>query len=418
MAASDALISLGFGGGQIIGQEADDAARMSLLNQIKTMGEIAQQPDEGALKQAHARYYAAQAKEKEQELEMQARLAAAFRNRFGNQLSSTVGVDETGGVTMSSMPLAMSQLAMEAGAPKQAGDWLKQASTIATQEAAREASAARAKKDALIAQKERLSIGAGLLNGVSDQTTADEAERKYQQMTGQSLFEGRKWSPALQDFMRNSALSAKEKIDIDLKQNELDRKEKNDEEVSKLRDTQRALNTARTTLADARRDALEKSGGKPLSSATGNELNQAKALVRSEFPDTKFEGMDIAAVELANRAKEILRGNRAIPNYAAALRQALAEAKQNGDFQSAEATLLGVTNPFGKGTTQYKGGGKSPETAVPATKDTKFAEGKYYTPTEGPLKGKTLQFKGGKLYPVSNYSAAPIPGAGSDEEED
>lgn len=390
------LISLGFGGGQIIGRQADDAARTSALDQLKTMGEVAGQPARNELALFHAELYREEAAAKKHERVVAEKMQEAITRRFGSASAISVGADGTN-ASLASFPLVMSQIAAEAGSPEKAEKFLEAAVRTMSHEAARDSSRAKLVRDALTAQAKKMDIGGSLLNGVTDQATADEAERRYKQATGESLFEGRPYSQGLVDFMKQGALSTKEALDLRLRESEQDRRKREDSSQEALRESNRVLNEARTRLADARRDNLTKVEGKPVGSPTRTEINSALDLIRDEFKDAKLEGTSVAAVEIAARAKEMLKTNRAIPNFGVALRSAMAEAKQAGDFEKQAAGIVDSINPFAKDSIKFKGGGKTPSSALPVTPDTKNPiKGRYYSPTTGAQVGKVFQWNGSK----------------------
>ncbi len=396
------LISLGFGGGQIIGQQADDAARMSALSQLKLQGDIAQQPAEGDLKRAHAKLYAAQAAKAEEETRQEAAIAQAFKERYGSATAAMAGVAE-GKVSMEAMPLALAQIAADAGAPTKAMKYLEDASQMAQRGASARNAEANERQHQLTTKIKEMELGGQLLNGVKDEATAAEAERAFKAMTGKSLFAGRPYSAELVDFMKAGSLSVKEKADLELRREIEDRRVETDKQQESLRETQRVLNQARTNATNARADALRKAGGKPATAPNGKEIEAARTYLGGEFAGAETEGMGEAAIQVAAQAKALLKQNQAIPDYDAALRSVIAQAKQNGDFQEFNKTFAGVDVsgvPGVKKIVRFQGRGKTPYSAIPADKDTVRVVGRYYSPKSGPFVGQVLQWDGKKFKPA------------------
>jgi len=269
-----ALTNLGFGGGQIIGQAADDAARIAALSQLQKQGEINAQPGEDQLRKAHARLYNANAAKEEKEAATGAAAALEMQRRFGPGGAARAGVTD-GKVPLTAFPLAMADIYIAAGSPTKAMKSVDEASKIASQEAQQVAAAARAGRDRSLDRIRTLEFGAQLLTGVDSPEAAARAEAAYKAETGKSLFEGQPWTPELGQFMRERAMRVVDSENLKLRREAEERRAATERQQEVLRNSTVKLNEARTRQAILRADRIEKDVGKPPNAPNPNDINES-----------------------------------------------------------------------------------------------------------------------------------------------
>lgn len=170
-----------------------------------------------------------------------------------------------------------------------------------------------------------------------------------------------------------------------------------------------AATAAREHLAEQREARLEKNGGKAIGAPSSSEITLAsQAVLEHILPTVKrpakgealdedasrvWSQIDAGARDVAMQAKEIST-QRKIP-YQTALAQVVSEQKAGGDWALTQkaTTLLGFKTGEKTSGVDYKGGGKTPDTAIIAPEPSSRNVGHYYL-----VNGKTYQWikEGGK----------------------
>lgn len=419
------LASLGFGGGQIIGQQADDAAiaaanaaKMSALMQQHQQGVNAAMPDELKLRQAQARKMNAEADASEIEVAGKKRMLEAIAQWAGKGTAETAGGSSNPRTaTLAAPMIAMAEIAMNAGDFKSADSYYKNAAEVMHKEAQTVTQRFTQEKTALESLGMRSKIASRHLNAVTDEVSFARAEQDYQRATGESLFDGQAYSPALVDYMKRGTVEVQKQVDQDIARRTRDLQEQKEAREAALDGSRRALMDARTRAANARADAIGKNdgtlNGKPVGEPSQRLTDHATTLLKKAFPDLKGAELADARYEIAARAKSLMQANRI--DAGEATRQAMATAVEQGDLQTVETpfTVKGVSIPFtSTKEVKYKAG-NTPQTPMALPPDRKVVKGKYYNTPMG-----VAQYLGGGKFADPTAPAQLRRDVSADEEID
>lgn len=373
MADTAALADLGFLGGSAI---AGNLVQQRLLE----AAELASRGAQVRNYDASARLHNIQASAAEEDLEADRRANIEYLRRRAALGGSSPTLPPSGQTAASAPPslagplVDMAQIAYDVGSFKRGAALAKSASEILQHERAALNSDANRAKTQLETKLKTIDYGASLLNGVTDQASADMAEAQFQAAVGKSLFEGRPYSPALVARMRQQALSVKEAEELKLSKAKADREAELLPLEKRVKQSQAAANETLASLRKAREAAVGKAGGteKAIPAVTNSELQAALTRVKSELPDLAQEDLADAAYTTAARAKAAMRKSPGL-SQDAAMRQAISQAQKDGDLE-VESSFI----PFTKDKVRFKGQGKTPEEAIPATTETKYKPDRWY----------------------------------------
>jgi hypothetical protein len=363
--------------------DADNAKLLqSGLTALKTAGEIEDQPVDRELKRAHGRHYEAQARKLETEA---ARDQAIMARLTGGQGAGKQRPPEE-------MLNEVATFAMEAGDFEKGQKLYNAASQIRGRRAAESMNNAR---EGLYAARTQQAIAlqlGSLFGGAKDQDTYQralvEGEARGMDISGlPTRWEegGKEWASTLSE----AGLTQYQRLRLKADEIRAGVTSEASEERRVMNATRRKALESRMRVDDARIAAIERNDGKGSSVATPkrDEVLEAKTLINDQGLNMlDKEAMSLAARGIASRAREKMKGNKAL-GYSQALRQALDEAVAAGDFEDVQKyPSLGPLSPKGK---KYKGkveeeGGKPgasaersiPASAIPRTKDGKVDESK------------------------------------------
>lgn len=358
------------------------------------------QPAQLAHTLASTRYTSAMADQLETRNIAEKRLAAMMAQGAGTP--AQVG----GNGSISENLSGLASMYALAGMPDKAAEYMAKASQAQAHEATARAALAREAASKVKLAGDQFKMASNLLSGVKDQESWNEANRLFEQQTGQeSPFKNIPYDPKVVETLNNAALSAYQKQQLEFKGKELSLKVADVKSAIESRATRDTVAVERLRVSQQREKRIEKAGGKDLGAPSKVETQQAARLLG----DTGLEGdeLDNAAFSIASEAKAIRRKN---PGVSAdeALRQATLKAKENGSIIPGEKHLLSRNTPakFSPPT----GGVKS----LPATAD-KLVKGHVYA--DG--KGNIAEWDGKGWTNKRKASAAPAApaGGGSDGED-
>lgn len=217
------------------------------------------------------------------------------------------------------------------------------------------------------------------------------------------------YSPQAADRVRATLLKEKDRLHAVQEQRITDARVANYGNLADFRSSRLDILQQNADTQSRRVDIYEKNAGKvkgekPIGFPTKVELGAAEDKLKAVLPfPLPGDEMDAARQQVASDAKALMRANPALaPDQA--LQRAVTKAVEDGD-------LVTVSKLYGSKTT-FQGGGKTPETALPATRDTKFKSGRYYNTPKGVMKFD------GKGFVAGPVKAAPTRAAPVSQEED
>lgn len=342
---------------------------MQGLQQQKMMGEIAKQPAEADLARAHARLFGAQAAKAEREERASGRLETDLQD-----------------VELPKNPAdalyEMANRAARSGAFGQATTMLQRASTATMQAANAQRSLAQGAKAQIETQQKILGDYANMLGPVVDQESMDRVNQRFEQQYGMPApLKGQTFDPQKVIEMRDSTLTAHNRLDAQLKKIEQDGRD-NDRRLRDQHNT--ALEDIRRQEAEARRkaaEAREKAGGGVVNVAD-KDRKAAERFLQTSQPNLDAQGRKLAADSIASRAAEIVRTNRG-KGIDQAIQEAYNEEVEGGSFAEGSKKILGVDVP-GTSKTTFSGGGRSPATPlILPTAQTQMKKGRFYRTQRG-----------------------------------
>lgn len=345
------------------------ARRKSDLDAAMTMSNLAMQPDKARLARSHADLYEAQAGRYKRE--------TASAERLENAVS---------GVDLSEDPMErlyeLSTLAAGAGDIKTAALMVEKTGQLALRGA--QAERARAQRELAQVQSavKKQDFIANRVSGAVDQNSFNAINQAYEQEFGEaSPYRGMPFSKQLVDQIGNSALTAKQRLDVELKRVEergrqagrgiMDRHNRATEDIAR----------ERNRIALERATAVKKAGGNAGTPGL-RDIEASSAVLGEHVPDLKGEDKSRAARDIASRAKEIRGQNRAI-GMSQAVQMAFKEFNETGAFEKGGGVDLPLVGNVGA-SMKYKSGGMSRETAIPLPKERKeLKKNRYYLTGRG-----------------------------------
>jgi hypothetical protein len=240
--------------------------------------------------------------------------------------------------------------------------------------------------------REQTEYTAETFGGVKNQSELDLANRIYQFQTGRpSPYEGAEYSPALVNTINQSALTAKDRLDLEEKGLTREFRNRQENRLTKQFELEQRvregnLEVRRQTEARRAKNAGPGAGRLPGAEPKTQEIDQVVSFLRRDYPFLSGErdkqignSVNEAAYTIAAEARAKMRANPAL-SISAALNMAYTEAQKAGDFEADAGTAIGG---FGR-KFKFAGGGRSPETAVPVPKTAADAKvGRYYVNSRG-----------------------------------
>ena len=315
-------------------------------------------------------------------------------------------------VSMADALDTMAQAAAGAGMVDEAGKIASQAALIRGR--ADQAAAARARQASseALANQRRLQTMEGFLRGAVDERTWQQGNLAYEVSTGEpSPFMDMPYSPELVKRLTQSVISAKDENQQRITADEYASRDEHRRNVDAHNKAIEALRKRTAEVAERREARLAKAGGKPVTSPTKGEIDNAMLMINKEFGDMAVEDIGLAAAQVASRARAIRRSNPAIDSTMA-LQMAYNESKEGGDFQEgAPRTIAGFEIPGTKTKPRFVGAGKTAATALTLPEDKRLTKGRYYLTKFGPALWDGQQFS------VADPAEALDPDADPDEED-
>lgn len=367
------------------------------------------------LEGAHTRYYGAGAQKLELEANEQKQLVELMQRQAAGVPAGPEG-------SLADQMDALARTAMNAGLVTKSQELAKNASLVRQREASAGASATTASLNRLKVVREQAELTGQLFGGAKSSDDWSRANTLWEFQTGTpSPYASVTYDPELVGRINSSALSTKERIDAEEKR--LSRQALEGFRTRRLgqHDLENEISEARLALARAREARLAKAGGgRGVSSPSTSETDQARSLIKRDYPDLQPEDSQDAAFSVAAEARALRRANPAL-DANVALQQAYNNAKTAGDFQVLRrgVTLPLIGNVGGK--QGFRGAGKTPETAAPLPKDTTTLQaGRYYLSPNGMLgkwNGKTFEIVTSRGRPLSGDNRRPADEEDEDEED-
>jgi len=352
------------------------------------------------VKLAQGRHDMAVAQQQEQKTQEQQKLAAAM-----GQLK-----DGPTGSVADRIEDAASQL-MKLGQPAAAAGLATKSAEIRVKDAQAGAADALATERGVKVQTELIDRASGLYANARDQTSWDAANMMFGQMFPgtENPFAGLPYNPKYVEMARGTLLKEKDRLAAieDSKKTAIqDRLAKAREKYLGFRE---GILERQVADRERRTDLLEKNGGstgrnQAVGSPTKKEVVDAGKLLESklESPLTEADAQ-VAPLQIASEAKAMLKANKGL-DWNTALERATTNAIKAGDFE-AVSSLGGF-----KKETKFKGGGKTPDTALKASASTAFQVGRYYIGAGG----QVAKYNGKGFEPVR----APAVGSAAGLEDD
>jgi len=295
------------------------------------------QPVELAQKAASTRYTTALADRVEMETAAEKRVAAT--------LSQYGGMAPQGGGTgsISSQLLGMSSMYAQAGQPTKAAALAQQAAQAQAHEATARAAAVREAAAKVKMQGEQFKMAAELLGGVKDQESWQNANRLFEEQTGQeSPFKNIPYDPKVVETLKDASMTAYQKQVLDLREKSVKATITNVASEIQSRAVRDNVALERLRVSQQREQRIAKAGGKDIGAPGKAEVSAADKLLG----DTGLEGddRDQAAFSIASEARVLRRKNPAL-SADEALRQAALNARTNGSITPGVKHLLSRNEP-------------------------------------------------------------------------
>lgn len=294
-------------------------------------------PAELAQKAASTRYTAALADRVEQESAADKNVAAQMAQSFG------VSAQAGGKGSASEQLSGLSEMYAKAGQPSKAALYAQQAAQAQAHEANVSANAFREAASKTKLQGEQFKMAQGLLGGVKDAETWQDANAMFEKQTGQpSPFKNIPYDPKVVKLLQDASTTAYQKQQLALREEAVRTAAANVKSEVESRSARDGVALERLRVSQQREQRLAKAGGKDIGAPSKVETTAADKLLG----DSGLEGdeRDAAAFSIASEARVIRRKN---PGVSAdeALRQAALTAKQNGSIVPGSPSKL----PFGLG---------------------------------------------------------------------
>jgi hypothetical protein len=217
------------------------------------------------------------------------------------------------------------QLALQAGMPEQAKEYLGTASTLRKNQA----STQKLQDDE---HEKNINLITSLLDNVHDQHSWQQANSMAEMETGhQSPFKNTPYSPELVENLKQSYQSHKDKMQAAAAQA---RTKASMAEVQE-RETRLGLIKAQTKVADDRAKKLEKEGGAG-QLPKKDDVDAATELVMHDYGDLSPSDAKMMARPVADRMMQLMQSGGL--GRAEAAKKAYAEARQQGQFEGLSIT--------------------------------------------------------------------------------
>lgn len=194
------------------------------------------------------------------------------------------------------------------------------------------------------------------------------------------------WSPQTAEILKNAALTQKQKIDAQFKDERAQYLQDRTSSILDLREQKLELDKQKAENDRLRREKLDKVAGDKAATPSKDEVNAARDLIRSDYPDIKGPDLQSAAEDIAFKAKDLRTKNPGV-SPAEARARAYLDVKENLDTKSSSTNILGVDIPgtASKSTVYRKTRpGASPDLAMPIPDDPSARkEGSWYINPKG-----------------------------------
>lgn len=261
---------------------------------------------------------------KEDELEGQRRFMAAMQ-----------GLAQPG-MQQQSMPDMLDKaatLAMGAGQVEKASELSGRSAMVRERMAMLAHTNALNQADQVQAGRRKISVLSQLMQGVGDQQSWDRANTMFRMMTGQSSpYEGMPYSDGLKKQLSAQGMTASDAAGLELKKQNLAALDEVRKSTEAFRTKRLEIMERQQKLREQQADVKAKFGGKALGAPSKDEQMNAAQMVQEEFPNLPEEERQQASYTVASRARALRQANPGL-DAATSLHQALAEAKENQDFQ-------------------------------------------------------------------------------------
>lgn len=358
-----------------------DAAKLDLANMqaLHTAGQTMMIPSQIAAHEASANFH---------NVEAAGKLDALAANR---RWQAGIDAMDTKGMNTAQYLSRVGIMGIQAGAPEAGRKVVNTASELQLRESTMSLNDARAAEQEALAFKHKAEQIGGLANTVIDQPSLDRAlliaKQNGMDISRIPSVYSDQTAPYFKQ-LADSSISAAKQADLQLKSIDEQRKQQMTQSRLQTESVRRELIKAEEALAGARRENLEKQGGKKgaaAASPTKGEIDQAKKIIREAQIDLPDEEMGTRAFEVAARGKALAKNNPGL-DTAQGMRRALAEYQQQGGFKQEEQGPVGRffgTTPQ----THATRGGQGPLTAMPLPKNpADMKPDTYYITPQGPLK--------------------------------
>lgn len=305
---------------------------------------------------AHARYYNAEAAEKEEKARQEGVMGQLMAS--GGGAPGGPGAAPGGAFSISDRFDFLARTAANSGLVTQAQTLAKTAAELRSKEASTLSAQTTARVNQIKEVKERSQLMGQLFGGATDEASWNRANALFTFQTGkESPFAGVPYSQELANSIQQQSLEMKERLD--LAEKKLSREALADYRGARLsqHDASNSIAQERLKLEREREARLAKAGGKgTVGAATTEEVREVKR--RMELANIDTKGIDAASLNstaftVASRARELQKENPAL-GRAQAIERAFIEAQENGDLATAttgQTEVLGMK--FG-GKTQFK----------------------------------------------------------------
>ena len=273
---------------------------------------------------------------------------AAQTQAMQSALAGVGGGESTGDALTDTTNLLARQSAAlaKAGLPLQAGKVATEAAGLQLKKQQGMTAAALESYRAAQAKQITYSELNGLLSGVTDKGSFDNAKMIYMSRHPELKEipkELQTYNPALVDHLLNTTREGMRQLELELKQQDFESRDEARKDESRFRDARRVYLDG---MLEARKERL-----KQTAKATGSKINDpgvptksetetARDLINKNFTNLPPEEARLAAFEIAARAKQLRKGNTAL-DAGAALNMALEESKKAGNFPTLDETFLG-----------------------------------------------------------------------------
>jgi len=362
------------------------------------LGQVEQQA--GILQKVmHAKNLEAEAATKNAELADQQAMKAALQEMAGIKKAQAVpppglpgqAPGPEGGPQTPPSPTSMAdqldgfaQGFLDRGLLKPAQEIAGQSALIRARQTAAEARQAETALKQLEMPHKAAMATAQILQGAVDQATWDQANA---QLAGMGLFNKyakAPFTPQLRDALVAQSLTAKEKLDLQMKQIDDERAARHESSWEKFSNQRlQIMKDAAKELKDYRKETLKVSGagGATAGNPSKDDILAAVQLLKRD-PDYKElpkDELNFAARTIAADAQARWKSNKGL-DAATALEQAMQANKEAIKTTSTSYGLFDMTSKT------FKGKGASPTTALPmqGADKAKYKKGLYYETAAGP----------------------------------